>query len=111
MVKRKVKKLGRKLKRINKRYGVLKKIKKYGPGLVAAGLTAGGIAASVATGNPLPMMAAGAAGQGVSQLASDMHQADQTAALMDNRNTNSSNASAKPTGAHSGRRRSVARRR
>ncbi len=92
-----VKKLAQKARRLGKKYKVGKKIMKYGPGIAAAGLTAGGIAASLATGNPIPLMAGAAAGQGIKQLSQDMRSAHTRPAMV-HRNHTSTDVAVSPTG-------------
>ncbi len=72
-------------------------ILKYGPGVAAAGLVTGGIALSVATGQPLPLMAGAAAAQGIKAFAADMKEAHRRPTMV-HRNHDSGNVSVAPTG-------------
>lgn len=67
---------GRSLKRFDKKYKAVKKLKKYGPGAAAAGLVLGGTAASIYTGNPLPGMAASMASDFISKSGKKKKKAD-----------------------------------
>jgi len=116
-IKRKIRRIGGKLSRIggklkrtgraiDKKYDVMKKVKKYGPGIAAAGVTAASLAGAVALGQPwlIPagQLAAGSIHGAASALLSNgngnSHGGGDPSPIS-NRNTSSHTVSAKPTGA------------
>lgn len=68
-ISKKAKKGEGKVKRYVKKHQIGKKILDYGPGVAKALLSAGGVGATIATGNPMPMAVAGAASAGVDEAA------------------------------------------
>ena len=82
--------LGRSSKRWAKRHHLGRKALDYGVPVAAAGLAAGGIGASLLTGNPIPLAAGAAGGAALQSFADDMRRGHRNSKAMD--------AAARPTG-------------
>lgn len=89
--------MGRKTRRVGRKYKVGKKITRFGPGIAGAGLTAAGIVGSLATGSPIPLMAGVTAAGGLKSLATDMKEARRRPAMV-HRNHSSTSVAVAPTG-------------